>query len=268
MFGYIRVCKSELKFREYDLYRYHYCELCKNMGSYSEVSRLFLSYDITFFLLLGDPGTPHTCSCHKCSAIKCKAVRSEGVYDFFAALSIALIYHKFNNDVIDGEFGKRFPRMLVKRAYKKVSSRHAVIGDIIGNGLKELVELEKKNCTDYKSMSELFAKTIADACTDYFSSKDDGDIRVRIIECVTQCVYLLDIIDDVEHDYKKKEYNPLNILANGKAGENEINACSDLIKEVLGTAYSLAEMLPYSDCIPLVLNIISLGLPMQLGTYK
>lgn len=267
MFGYIQVCKNELKIREYNLYRHHYCELCKNMGSYSTISRLFLSYDITFFLLLGEPDTPHVCACHKCNLLKCMAVRTDGVYDYFAALSIALIYHKFNNDVIDGEFKKRFPRMLVKRAYKKIMRRYAMVGDIIGNGLKELVELEKNNCTDYMAMSELFAKTVGAACADYFSTFYDGNIRVQIIEYVTQCVYLLDIMDDVEQDFKKNDYNPLNIIANGKAGKAEIAECSELVRQILSKARSLAELLPYSDCFPIVLNVISLGLPLKLESF-
>ena len=96
MFGYIQTYRDELKYREYALYRHHYCELCRNMGGYSTVSRWFLSYDITFFLMLGDPETPDCCSCSRCSALKCAPRRTEGIYDFFAALSIALIYHKLN----------------------------------------------------------------------------------------------------------------------------------------------------------------------------
>lgn len=268
MFGYIQVFKDELKFKEYSLYRYHYCELCRNMGRYSNISRIFLSYDITFFLMLGEPVSPNKCDCQKCLFTNCQVKKTDGIYDYFAALSIALIYHKLNNDVIDGESIKRIPQALITHAYKNAKKRYPDIAYSIEKGLQELVSYEKGLNTDFSFMAGLFSKTVSDACAPFFSSFSDGEIRLHIIESVACCVYLLDIVDDVDKDYKKKDYNPINILANGKAGITEISDCISRINDELTQATSLSMLLPYSDCLPIIQNILSLGIPNVLRRIK
>ena len=53
MFGYVVVDKPSLRVREYDYYRATYCGLCHAMGKCTGcVSRLTLSYDVTFFALV------------------------------------------------------------------------------------------------------------------------------------------------------------------------------------------------------------------------
>lgn len=264
MFGYIKIYKDELKFREFSLYRYHYCELCKNMGSYSNLSRLFLSYDVTFFLMLGEPDTPERVSCKKCNAATCMCKKTDGIYDFFAAFSIILIYHKLNNDVIDGDIKKRLSRMIVKKAYRKATAKYPHISEQIENGLNEIVKKEIAGETDYKNMSEIFAISITASCAEYFTSFSDCDIRLKIIEHVCKCVYLLDIIDDVVKDYKHHDYNPLNIIADGLAEVEQIQDVVNIINDNLASASSLLTLLPYSECIPIITNILSLGLPLVL----
>ena len=53
MFGYVVVDKPSLRIREYDYYKATYCGLCHAMGKCTGcISRLTLSYDMTFFALL------------------------------------------------------------------------------------------------------------------------------------------------------------------------------------------------------------------------
>ena len=53
MYGYIRILKPELKFREYDDYRACYCGLCEALHrQYGALARCTISYDMTFLVLL------------------------------------------------------------------------------------------------------------------------------------------------------------------------------------------------------------------------
>ena len=53
MFGYIRINKMDLTFREYDYYKGYYCGLCKYLKeNHGEISRLSLNYDITFLIVI------------------------------------------------------------------------------------------------------------------------------------------------------------------------------------------------------------------------
>ena len=53
MFGYITICRPELKVKEYDTYRTYYCGLCHSLKErYGQVPRLTLSFDMTFLAIL------------------------------------------------------------------------------------------------------------------------------------------------------------------------------------------------------------------------
>ena len=53
MFGYVRINKMDLTFREYENYKGYYCGLCKYLKeNHGEISRLGLNYDITFLIVI------------------------------------------------------------------------------------------------------------------------------------------------------------------------------------------------------------------------
>ena len=53
MFGYIAVNKSEMKFREFDIYHSYYCGICRELKKkYGGLGQLSLSYDMTFLAIL------------------------------------------------------------------------------------------------------------------------------------------------------------------------------------------------------------------------
>lgn len=53
MFGYIVINQSEMKFKEYDVYRSYYCGLCQSLKErYGVLGQLSLNYDMTFILML------------------------------------------------------------------------------------------------------------------------------------------------------------------------------------------------------------------------
>ena len=53
MFGYVTVPKNLLTEEEYSVFRSYYCGVCKATGKCaSQISRLGLSYDITFLALV------------------------------------------------------------------------------------------------------------------------------------------------------------------------------------------------------------------------
>ena len=47
MFGYVKINKMDLTFREYEHYRGYYCGLCKYLkDNHGEISRVSLNYEI------------------------------------------------------------------------------------------------------------------------------------------------------------------------------------------------------------------------------
>ena len=53
MFGYIRICKPQMKICEYEVYQSVYCTLCRHLGKQLGLpARLLLNYDYTFMTML------------------------------------------------------------------------------------------------------------------------------------------------------------------------------------------------------------------------
>ena len=53
MFGYIRINKAEMKFREFDVYQSYYCGICRDLKrKYGAAGQFSLSYDMTFVAML------------------------------------------------------------------------------------------------------------------------------------------------------------------------------------------------------------------------
>ena len=53
MFGYITIHKDELKIKDYNRYHAYYCGLCRELSKrHGELSRLTLTYDMTFLVIL------------------------------------------------------------------------------------------------------------------------------------------------------------------------------------------------------------------------
>ena len=53
MYGYVIINQSELKFKEFELYRSYYCGFCRKLREkYGFPGQMTLSYDMTFLIML------------------------------------------------------------------------------------------------------------------------------------------------------------------------------------------------------------------------
>ena len=157
---------------------------------------------------------------------------------------------------------------MIRRAYKAVEKKFPEVAHAFEHGLGDLVFEEQKRNTNYAMMAKLFSDTVTEACSPFFSRFSDGKVRLEVIGCVSECVYLLDIIDDIDKDLRHNDYNPLNILANGKPEIHEIELCISLIRQKLSHACDLSSLLPFSDCTPVIQNILTLGIPRKLEQIR
>ena len=120
MLGYVRINKPELKVKEYELYKGLYCSLCKAMGKhFGLLSRLTLSYDITFLVLvrmsfLGTVPDFRTGRCPFNPAKKCNYCKnSEDQFRYAAAVSMMMFYYKIKDNICDGSFFKKLLMYLI-----------------------------------------------------------------------------------------------------------------------------------------------------------
>ena len=217
MFGYVRVNKPEMKVKEYETYRGLYCSLCRSLGKHFGVlSRLTLSYDITFLLLvrLSQSLTVPEFRKGRCPfspAKRCNyCLNAEEELKFSAAVSMMLFYYKVKDNIADGSFFRKILMYLIMPyayiKFRKAEKMYPDIAEIISKGLAIQSETEKAKT----SITDKAAHQSADILGKIFAyGTDDKEGRAyRFGYGIGKFVYLADAADDIEKDIKNKSYNP------------------------------------------------------------
>ena len=216
MFCYIKTDKPEMKIKEYEAYRGLYCSLCKAMGKHFGLfSRLTLSYDITFLLLvrLSFTGTLPSFESGRCPfnpTKKCSyCCNTDEELRYASAVSMMMFYHKVRDNISDSGFFKRLAMYLLlpwaKVKYNKARKMYPQVADIIEESMNRQAHTENKNTV----ITDEAAHSSADALgkiTAYNINDSDGNIY-RFGYGVGKWVYLTDAFDDIGKDIKSGSYN-------------------------------------------------------------
>lgn len=212
MFGYVRINKMDLTFREFENYKGYYCGLCKYLKeNHGEISRLGLNYDITFLILiLSSIYKPKTSIFEEVCIVspfkKKKKIVNE-ITEYAASMNILLTYYKLEDNLLDDKGIKdilsyNIYKNKLKLAHKKYPDK----SNIIKEQMKVLKDLEKeKNCN-----IDRVSNTFGEIMGEIFSYKQDEyeeDLR-RIGFNIGKYIYILDAYEDLDEDYKKSRYNP------------------------------------------------------------
>ena len=244
MFGYVKTDKPEMKIKEYETYRGLYCSLCKAMGRYFGVlSRLTLSYDITFLLLarLSFRGTLPCFESGRCSfnpTKKCNYCHNaEEELRYASAVSMMMFYHKVRDNISDGSVLKKMLMYLLlpwaTLKYKKAKRMYGEIADIIEECMSKQSEVENKN----SAMPDEAAHNSAYALgkiTAYNIDDPENNIS-RFGYGIGKWVYLTDAFDDIEKDIRSGSYN---VFVNKYNLRNEI--FSDEIKQEITATINMS----------------------------
>ena len=186
MFGYVKINKMDLTFREYEHYRGYYCGLCKYLkDNHGEISRVSLNYDITFLILIltavyKPKSTIIEEGCITNPFKKKKKIINE-ITEYAASMNVLL---------------------RLKSAYEKYPKK----AEFIKGQLETLYNLEQENNTNIDLVSNTFGNLMAEIFA-YKEDEFEKDLR-QIGFNIGKYIYLLDAYEDLEKDYKKGRYNP------------------------------------------------------------
>lgn len=216
MFGYIKTDKPEMKIKEYEAYRGLYCSLCKAMGKhFGLLSRLTLSYDITFLLLtrLSFTGTLPCFEGGRCPfnpTKKCSYCRNaDEELRYASAVSVMMFYHKVRDNISDSSFFKRLVMYLIlpwaKVKYNKAKKMYPKVAEMIEESMSRQADTEKKNTASTDEAAHASADALG-RITAYNVKDTRGDIY-RFGYGVGKWVYLTDAFDDIEKDISSGSYN-------------------------------------------------------------
>ncbi|MBQ1967750.1 MAG: hypothetical protein II356_07235 [Clostridia bacterium] len=277
MFGYVKINKPEMKVKEYEAYRGLYCSLCRSLGkNFGVLSRLTLSYDITFLLLvrlsLGltvpefrkgrCPFSPSK-KCNYC-------INGEDELRFSAAVSMMLFYYKIKDNIADGSFFRKMlmyiilPYALLK--YRKAEKMYPDVAKMIEEGMLRQSETEKTKTP----LTDKAAHESADILGKIFAYgfSDEKAKAYRFGYGIGKFVYLADAADDIVKDIKNKSYNPFVekyklIKEPDEEIKKEIEGTLNMSAAVAAEAFSEIEK---KTLTPIVENIIYDGLENTMKT--
>lgn len=212
MFGYIRINKKDLTFREYEHYKAYYCGLCKCLKkNHTEVSRLSINYDITFLILiltsLYEPNSQ--VFYEKCiiDPVKKKKHISNEYTEYAASMNILLTYYKLEDNYKDeGGVVNVMAKLGYRPSFKTAYIKYPQKAEYIKKCLDDLSELESKNETKIDLVSNTFGELMGEI----FAYRDD-EHRESLRELgfnIGKYIYILDAFEDLDKDIKSGSYNP------------------------------------------------------------
>lgn len=212
MFGYVKINKMDLTFREYEHYRGYYCGLCKYLkDNHGEISRLSLNYDITFLiLLLTAIYRPESKVIEEgCIAnpFKKKKKTINEITEYAASMNVLLTYYKLEDNLKDDKGIKdKLAYNIYKSKLKLAYEKYPEKAQVIKEQLDILYNLEIEKNTNIDLVSNTFGKLMAEIFA-YKQDEFEKDLR-QIGFNVGKYIYLLDAYEDLDKDYKKGSYNP------------------------------------------------------------
>ena len=265
MFGYVRINKMDLTFREFDYYKGYYCGLCKYLKeNHGEVSRLSLNYDITFLIViltalykLDSDITYERCIANP---LKKKMRIVNEITEYAASMNILLSYYKLEDNLYDDngikdKLAYTLYKGKLKKAYEKYPQKAEYIKEQLGN----LRELEKQESKSIDKVSNTFGNLMGEI---FVYKKDEYEQNLRNIGFnLGKYIYILDAYEDLEEDSKKGRYNPFVDYIDKK--EELKNKVDRLISMSLGMATKNIEQLNLEFNKSIIDNIIYSGVYLR-----
>lgn len=270
MFGYIRICKPELKVKEYELYKAVYCSLCKELGkNYGILSRLTLSYDFTFLALLNMSlsDTCETFEQKRCAfnpLKKCNYCKNDAALKLPSAAAMIMLYYKILDNIADEGAFKRLGYLILKpvfaHAHKKAAIKYPQIEAAVAEYINEQNALEKSNCKCLDEAAHPTAKVMSEILA--LCSQDITQKRIleRMGYCIGRYIYLLDAAYDLPRDIKNDAYNVLKYDANCENKDFARERVTPQLYVCVNEAAKAFELLDIKKFKTILGNIIYLGL--------
>lgn len=265
MFGYVRINKMDLTFREYDYYKGYYCGLCKYLKeNHGEISRLSLNYDITFLIVILTAiyKVKSTITEERCIAnpLKKKMRIVNEITEYAASMNVLLSYYKLEDNLYDDNGIKdKLAYGIYKRKLKIAYDKYPEKAEYIKQQLSKLRELENEKSKSIDRVSNTFGNLMGEI---FVFKNDEYEQNLRTIGFnLGKYIYILDAYEDLDEDYEKGRYNPFIDYIDKK--EELKNKVDRLISMSLGIVARNIESLNLEFNKSIIDNIIYSGVYLR-----
>ena len=283
MFGYIRICKPQMKICEYEVYQSVYCTLCRHLGKQLGLpARLLLNYDYTFMTMLmmalsGEPAKFVPGRCVFNPAKKCgRCVTHDEAFAYTSALTAIMFYHKLRDNLNDSSGLKKMAwRALMpyashvrRKAMKRYPEEDALVDDYI----RRQFEAERQATGSGDVLIDALCEPTADVIAAFAQRLSPVESDRKILRYfgyfLGRWIYLMDALDDLNDDLEDGSFNPL-VLRFGLTPEDartrsdayEAARCfgNDNLNMSIAEAVKYYELLDLGEYKPILDNIVYLG---------
>lgn len=275
MFGYIKPFRPELKVHELEIYKSIYCGLCKQIGrSYSQISRMVLSYDMTFLALVAlsvEPGDPcmirRSCPAHPLRRRPC--IKSCRPLELAADCAVLLAYYKLRDNFQDSSAIKRVVGLpawpVLARCKRRAAKRQPQIAEIVRQMAQRQEKLEAQATASMDCACDPTARALSEIAGMLSPSSEFVPAFSRMGYMLGRYIYIIDSADDLEQDIQSNRFNPLLTKFHiDHPSRQQKTQMLEYAQQALNlTCAQLAaafELLPFQRYKPILDNIVYLGL--------
>lgn len=273
MFGYIVAYKPEMKIKDYEIYKGIYCTLCKRLSRrYTPAAQLFLSYDFVFLAAVRlslQEACPvfHKSRCMYNPLAKCaRCDGDEGVMDRCADTAVIMSYYKLLDNFNDGNFLRKavciFLYLPVFLMWKKAKKRNPHAQDTVASAVSRQKECEKDQHCSVDMAADASAAALANLVSAGHENSAYYESLRRFGYLVGRWAYLMDAADDLARDMKTGNFNPFRqyLEAGGVACDNVKSSAAAVLYTTAGGAAAEIANIPFRRFLPLLENIVYLGM--------
>lgn len=259
MFGYVVADRGNLTEIQVARYRECYCGLCRAIAQrHGQLSRLSLTYDMTFLVLLLDAlyEPPITAGASRCVVHPAhKQLHRTSKYTEYAAdMNVALAYHNCLDDWKDDHNGAKYLyAKSILRHYRRIQAQWPRQCQVIEETLQRLSQLEAERSGDLDATSGQFGQLMAVL----FTPEEDRwtGTLAQIGDTLGRFIYVMDACLDQEGDRKHSRYNPVTEFE----AQNGSFAAEPTLTMLIGDCSLAFERLPLEQDLDLLRNILYSG---------
>ncbi len=202
--------------KDYYNYKAYYCGLCKRIGiDCGQLMRISTNYDMVFFDMFCHAVMEVSPKYHDEPCIlspkKKTVVKGDELTDKVVDINTLLMYYKLLDDKLDSkkaDIAKSLARSLVVSGkYKKAKKNFPELDNLFASEYERLRDMEKQGTFSIDMLADPFANMLSQSVKSVLGDKCSSDIE-NMFYYLGKWVYIIDAVDDVEKDFKNKEFNP------------------------------------------------------------
>lgn len=283
LFGYVKPYRPFLRVYELEVYKAAYCGLCRQLkDSFGFAATLTLSFDVVFLTLVDIGLNSYSlemcgrkCPVHPIGGKKCLKCSGDA-FDYSACAEVILVYHKLRDDLRDkGALRKLRAAALLPvyyRDYKKAALKYPTLAKAVDRAMKLHRKTERTRTRSLDRAAEPTAAMMrAVFCELGGCDHDKRELLGQFGYMLGRYVYIVDALDDLDEDFKRREYNPLlspRMLKLSRSGktlprdyrEHAASAAENGVMLTLGALAEIYVKLDIGDIKPIIDNMVYLGL--------